>query len=67
MEVDPAQCTRCGYRFMDGRSTIGCQFILVTGRRRPAPEHGRCIVRIEADVPFPCVTPRKEGGADERQ
>lgn len=68
MEVDPAQCTACGYRFTDCHGgMIGCQYILVTGKRRPAPDRGRCIVRIESAVPFPCVTPRKEDGADERQ
>ena len=51
--VDLHQCRDCGYRYTSSGSVI-CQYILVTGRVRPAPVDGICYCKIRSARPFPC-------------
>ena len=52
--VPREQCRQCGYRITDCGDDLrdACQYILITGRMRPMPEHGRCPVRVESAEPF---------------
>lgn len=58
MEVIPEQCRSCGYRW-EHDGDLACQYILVTGRRRPAAKDGICPVREMSRKTFDCVTPQR--------